>query len=146
MGNGLFGAVKITKDVSTSHCKYSDYGICFDAESDLSFGNITNGKNVIIFGGDMSFSTHSTNKTQNIYVLGKYFVQEINETKIYAEKIYKHNFTEQRKKFVLSLHCNGDDSYLFVNGGQELKFKSAVNYKDRKLLCLSNIRSDWSTT
>ena len=94
----------------------------------------------------MSFSSYSTNKTQNIYVLGKDFVQGINGTTIYAEKIYKHNFTAPDKKFVLSLHYNGDDSYLFVNGGQELKFKSTINYKDRNLLCVGNISSDWSTT
>ena len=74
--NGLFGAVKITKVVDTSNYKCSGYGICFDAESDFSFGNITNGKNVIIFGADMSFSSHSTNKTQNIYVLGKILFKE----------------------------------------------------------------------
>ena len=91
--NGLFGAVKITKDVNTLHYQYSGYGICFDAESDFSFGNITNGKNVIIFGAEISFSSHSTNKTRNIYVLGKDFVQGINGTTIYAEKIYKHYFT-----------------------------------------------------
>ena len=146
MGNGLFGAVTITKDVNNSHYQYSGYGICFDAESDFSFGNITNGKNVIIFGVDMNFSSNSTNKTQNIYVLGKGFVQGINGTTIYAEKNYKHNFTAPDKKFVLSLHCNGDNSYLFVNGGQELKFKSPINYKDRNLLCVGNISSDWSTT
>ena len=66
--NCLFGAVKITKNTGTSNYKYSGYGICFDGESDFSFVNITNGKNIILFGGDMSFSSHSTNKTQNIYV------------------------------------------------------------------------------
>ena len=35
--------------------------------------------------------------------------------------------TEPGKKFVLSLHYNGDDSYLFVNGVEELKFKAATN-------------------
>ena len=29
-------------------------------------------------------------------------------------------------KFVLSLHCNNDDSYLFVIGKRELKFKGKV--------------------
>ena len=38
--------------------------------------------------------------------------------------MYKTNFTEQNKKFVLSLHCNGDNSYLFVNGVEQLKFKT----------------------
>ena len=142
VGNGLFRAVKITKDVNTLYYQYSAYGICFDAESDFSFGNITNGKNVIMFGAEMSFSSHSTNKTRSIYVLGKDFVQGINGTTIYAEKIYKHYFTAP----VLSLHYNGDDSYLFVNGGQELTFKSVINYKDKNLLCVGNISSDWSTT
>ena len=142
---GLFGAVKITKNANTSHYKYNGYGICFDGESEFTIGNIVKGKNVIIFGVDTSNSSLSTNKTQNIYVLGKDFVQGINNTTIYAEKIYKTNFTEQSKKFVLSLHYNGDNSYLLVNGSQELKFKSSANYLDRNLLCV-DISSDWSLT
>ena len=67
---------------------------------------------------ESSSSSHLTNKTQNIYVLGKDFVQGINNTTIYAENIYKTTFTEQSKKFVLSLRYNGDNSYLFVNGSQ----------------------------
>ena len=129
--NGLFGAVKITKNANTSHYKCEGYGSCFDSESSFSFGNRIDAKNAIIFGVNNSNSSHSTNKTQNIYVLGKDFVQGINNTTIYAEKIYKTNFTEQSKKFVLSLHYNGDNFHLFVNGSQELKFKSSVNYLDR---------------
>ena len=143
--NGLFGAVKIAKNANTSHYKYNGYGICFDGESEFTIGNIVKGKNVI-FGVGTSNSSHSTNKTQNIYVLGKDFVQGINNTTIYAEKTYKTNFAEQSKKFVLSLHYNGDNSYSFVNGSQELKFKSSVNYLDRNLLCVGNISSDWSLT
>ena len=54
--------------------------------------------------------------------MGDLFVQGINDTTLYAEKIYSQNFTQPSKKFVLSLHYNGNDSYLFVNGKQELKF------------------------
>ena len=36
--NGLI-AVKITKNVNTSHYKYEGYGICFDGESSFCFGN-----------------------------------------------------------------------------------------------------------
>ena len=100
--NGLFGAVKITKNVNTSHYKYEGYGICFDGESSFSFGNRIDAKNVIIFGVNTSNSSHSTNKTQNIYVLGKDFVQGINNTIIYAERIYKTNFTQQSK----NLYCH----------------------------------------
>ena len=106
--NGLFGAVKITKNATTSHYKYEGYG------SSFSFGNRIDAKNVIIFGVNNSNNSHSTNKTQNIYALGKDFDQGINSTTIYAEKIYKTNFTEQSKKVVLPLHYNGDNSFFFL--------------------------------
>ena len=122
--NGMFGAVKITKNTNTSHYNYEGYGICFDGESSFSFGNRIDAKNVIIFGVNTINSSHSTSKTQNIYVLGKDFVQGINNTTIYAEKTYKTNFTQHSKM--------GD--------------KSSVNYLDRNLLCVGNISSDWSLT
>ena len=64
----------------------------------------------------MSGSVHATNKTQNIIVLGNAFIQKINNTTIHAEKMYSPNFSVENKIFVLSLHYNGDNSYLFVNG------------------------------
>ena len=83
----------------------------------------------------MSFSSHADNNVNNIYVLGKDFVQGINGTTIYAEDICKHNFTEPNKKFVLSLHYNGDYSYLFVNRGKKLKFKTK-NSEIKKIYCV----------
>ena len=56
--------------------------------------------------------------------MGKAFIQGINDTTIYAEKLFHNNFTEFGVKFVLSLHYSGDNSYLFANGKQELKFKA----------------------
>ena len=53
-----------------------------------------------------------------MFVLGKDFVQGINGTTSYAESIYKNNFTQHSKKFVLSLHYNGSNSDLFVHGTQ----------------------------
>ena len=114
--NALFGAIKITEDVNTSHYSYSGYGICFDGNSSFSFGSSLSAKNVIIFGCHMSFTSHANNRANNIYVLGKDFVQGINGITIHAEKMYKTDLTEQDEKFVLSLLYNGDDSYLFVNG------------------------------
>ena len=93
----------------------------------------------------MSSSIHSTNKTNNIYVLGRGLVQGINDTTIYAEKIYKTNFTVPNKKLVLSLNYNGDNCYLFVNGTQELKFKSKDDQILKKKLCVGNLSSDWTT-
>ena len=38
--------------------------------------------------------------------------------------MYSPNFTIANKTFCLSLHYNGDDSYLFVNGKKVIKFKA----------------------
>ena len=43
------------------------------------------------------------------------------------------------KKFMLSLHYNGDDSYLFVNGRQELKFKTKTDQLVKEKLCIVNL-------
>ena len=51
--------------------------------------------------------------------MGELFVQGINDMTLHVEKIYSKHFTQSSKKFVLSFHYNGDDSYLFVNGIQE---------------------------
>ena len=56
--------------------------------------------------------------------------------------------TEPNKKFVLSLDYNDDDSYLFVNGVEQLKFKahSFTNNVKSQVFCIGNISSDWSLT
>ena len=58
--------------------------------------------------------------------------------------MYSINFTVTKKKFCLSLHYNGANSYLFVNGTEIYKFKA----KDSKIvaasLCFGNISNDWS--
>ena len=76
----------------------------------------------------MSSSVHGNNKTKNILVLGKDFVQGLDKTAIYAENFYSANFTENDKKFCLSLHYNGDNYigiYLlmiqkFINSKQKI--------------------------
>ena len=42
----------------------------------------------------MSSSVHTNNKTKNILVLGKYFIHRLDNTTIYAEKLYSINFTK----------------------------------------------------
>ena len=126
--NALFGAVEITKNADTSKYNYKEYGICFDEGRTFSKGNINNGRNVLIFGVDESSLVHANNKANNIYVMGDLFAQGINDTTLYAEKVYSQNFSQASKKFVLSLHYNGDNSYLFVNGKQELKFKCKTEH------------------
>ena len=94
----------------------------------------------------MSSSVHANNKINNILVLGKDFIQGINGTTIYAEKTYSINFTKSSVKFCLSLHYNGDNSYLFVNGTEICKFKAKrYKIKDGQIeICLGNISKDFS--
>ena len=63
----------------------------------------------------MSSSTKTDNRKKYILVLTKGPTQVL-EYKLSAEKMYSINFTEDNKKFCLSLHYNGAKSYLFVNG------------------------------
>ena len=124
--NALFGAMEITKNTDTSKYNHKGHGICFDKGGMFSEGSINNGRNVIIFGVHENSVIHSSNKTNNIYITGKDYVQGINNTTLHADKIYSQNFTQPSKQFVLSLHYNRNDSYLFVNGKQELKFKCKI--------------------
>ena len=83
----MFGAVSLTKNDHIDQYKYFGYGIGFDRHGEFSFGNGL-GKNCIVFGADSSSSpSHSNNKKRYILVLGKDFLQGINGTTIYAEKI-----------------------------------------------------------
>ena len=151
--NALFGAMKITKNTDSSKGNYKGYGLCFDEGGEFShtvkqgnFNRTTDAKNVIIFGVDMSSSVHATNRANNIYVMGKNFIQGINDTTIYAEKLFHNNFTEFGIKFILSLHYNGDNSYLFANGREELKFKAKDDQLMTEKLCLGNLSSEWTTS
>ena len=85
--NCLFGAVKSTKNADISTYKYSGYGIGFDSKGSFSHPNGGFGANVIIFGADISSSAHANNETRSILVLGKDFIQGIDNTTIYAEKM-----------------------------------------------------------
>ena len=85
-----------------------------------------------------------TTKKNNILVLGTDFVQGISGTTIYAEKWYPINFTENNKKFCLSLHCHGANIYLFVNGTEIHKFKAKNFEIVATPLYLGNISKDFS--
>ena len=129
MGSFQFTDSKISTWKSTSIFNYSsDSNMnavgdssrwrCFDERSQFGhtiteggFAHTTNGRNVLIFGADMSFSVHATNRANHICLMGDGLTQGINDTTIYVEKNYYRNFTDPGKKFVLSLHYNGDNSY-----------------------------------
>ena len=91
----------------------------------------------------MSSSIHIDNKNKDALVLGRGPTQGL-ETTLTAEKMYSINFAASKRRFCLSLHYSGANSYLFVNGTEIYKFKA----KDSKIvanrLCLGNISKDCS--
>ena len=152
--NALFGAMQITKNATdNSKNNYKGYGIYFDERSGFGhtiteggFAYTTDARNILIFGADMSFSVHATNRADHIYLMGTGLTQGINDTTIYAEKNFYRNFTDFGKKFMLSLHYNGDDTYLFVNGRQKLKFKAKTDQLVKEKLCMGNLSDQWTTS
>ena len=151
--NALFGAMQITKNATdNSKNNYKGYGICFDERSQFSHKitedvrtHTTNGRNVLTFGVDMSFSTQATNRANHIYLMGDGLTQGINDTTLYAEKNYWRSFTNPGRKFIVSLHYNDDESYFFVNGRQELKFKAKTDQLVKEKLCIGNLSDQWTT-
>ena len=133
----------MTKNADIDKYGYSGYGIGFDRRSSFSFLGSGFGQNVLIFGADMSPSVHIDNKKKDILVLGKGPTQDLEHT-LTAEKMYSINFAVANKKFCLTLHYNGANSYLFVNGTEICKFKAKDYEIVETPLCLGHISKDWS--
>ena len=56
LGDCLFRSVKLTNNTDLDKYKYTGYGIGFDSRSEILFTDRSYGKNVIIFGADMTSS------------------------------------------------------------------------------------------
>ena len=70
--NCLFGAIKIANTTNSDIDKwqYSCYCTGFDSTGTFTHPDEGDGKNVIIFGVNMSDPRHLTNKTQSVLILG----------------------------------------------------------------------------
>ena len=97
---------------------------------------------MLIFGVDMSSSSKIDNTKKDILILRKGPTQGLEHT-LSAEKMYSINFTKKITKFCPSLHYNGANSYLFVNGTEIYKFKAKDSEILSYSLCLGNISKDW---
>ena len=144
MTNALFGAVKLTKNADIDKYKYFGYGIGFDSHGVFSHPSGETGRNVIIFGVDTSLASKIDNKKKDILILGKGPTQGLSEHSLSAEKMYLINFTKVNKKFCLSLHYNGANSYLF--GTEIHKFTANDPEIVPNNLCLGNVSKDFSAS
>ena len=71
----------------------------------------------------MSSSSHIGNKKKDILIVGKGLTRGLEHT-LTAEKLCSITFTKETTKFCLNLHCNGVNSYFFVNGTEIIKFEA----------------------
>ena len=86
--NCLFGAVSLTKNADIDKYKYSGYGIGFDRHGSFSFPGTGLGRNVIIFGVDMSSSTKIDNRKKDILILDKGPTQVLEHTLSAEKNVY----------------------------------------------------------
>ena len=77
-------------------------------------------------------------------ILSKCSTNGLHDTSLTAEKEYSVNFTERQKNFWLSLHYNGANSYLFINGVEIRKFKANDSIINAAPFCLENASKDFS--
>ena len=120
--NYLFCATNIGKNNDKSKYMNSGYGIVFDGLDSWSFGNDF-ARNVVIFGADNISSSHTDNRKNNFLASVEGPTDDINGSIAAAEKKFSINFSKANTKFCLTLHCNGYNSYFFVNEKEVYKFK-----------------------
>ena len=85
--------VKLAKNTDPDKYVYTGYGTGFDSSSKVSLPDDSVGKNVIIFGVDMSSSVHIDNKKKDFLILGKGPQQGLDDTTLTAEAQYSINFS-----------------------------------------------------
>ena len=88
----------------------------------------------------MSSSVHIDNKNKDILILG----EGLDDTALTAEAKYHINFTQPRKRFVLSVHYNESNNFLFVNATKIYEFKAKVSEIKDYILRLGNISKDFA--
>ena len=144
LGDYLFGAVMLTKNADPDKYGCVGYGIGFEAHSQFLSSDGELGKNDVIFGVDNSSSMHADNRKK------RYLCSSLRPNR-WIIWCYNNNslnilwiLPNQKRTFVLSLHCNGGNSFFYANGVKMYQFKA----KDSKIkpcpFCLGNISKDFT--
>ena len=92
----------------------------------------------------MSSSVHADNNGKDILILCKGPTHALNDTTLTAEGKYPINFTQSGKRFVLSLHYNRSNSFLFVNATKVYQFKAKDSEIKVYSLFLANVLKDFT--
>ena len=118
--NSLFGSVD---------SNFNGRGLAFDSRGEWTHADGSTARNIFIFGTDNSNSKFDDNRKLNFTCLGRGYTEFFKGKNVFAESVFKKNFTKNNIKFVLSLHYNSDKSYLIVNGEEIYNFKALKNLK-----------------
>ena len=98
--SALFGAVKLSKSAEIDEYKYFGYWIGFDGEGSFPHPIGGTGRNVVIFGVDISSSTKIDNKGKDILIFGKGPTQGLGEHSLSAEKCIQLILLKKTQNFV----------------------------------------------
>ena len=91
-----------------------------------------------------SSSVQVDNENKDILILGKGPTQGLDDTTLMAELNILLILHNQKKRFILRLHNNGSNSFLFVNATKSYQVKAkGSKIKDCKL-CLGNVWKDFT--
>ena len=82
------------------------------------------GKNIIIFGLNMSLSVHIDNKNKEILIFGEGSTQGLDDSTLTVETQHSINFSRLKIKICLRLHYNGGNRFLFVDTTKVYQFKA----------------------
>ena len=100
------------------------------------------GRNDIVFGAHVTSPVHIDIKNKDILILSEGPTQGLNDTTLTADAKYPINFIQPRKRFVLSLHYDGSNNFLFANATKIYQFKAKDSKIKSYALCLGNILKD----
>ena len=89
----MYGAVKLTKNGDSDKYRYGGYDRGFDSRSEFLFSDGSMGKNVFIFGVNMSSSVQIDNKEKDILILGEGLTQGLDNTTLTAVAKHSINFS-----------------------------------------------------
>ena len=87
---------------------------------------------------------HVNNKTKSILIFVEGPTQGLDDITLTAEAKNPINFTQPRKRFVLSLHYTESGNFLFVNAKKMYQFEGKDPEMKDCTLCLDNISKDFT--
>ena len=92
----------------------------------------------------MSSSLHVDNKGKDILIIAEGPTQGLDGTMLKADAKYPINFSQSGKRFVLNLHYNGSNSFLFLNATKVYQFKTKNSEIKDYALCPDNVSKDFA--